>query len=361
MTRNWLWIAGLWSALAIANATQTVVGMMAQGMQHDWPALFGTVALTFLPWTLATPVVVRVTHRYPPVAASGLRGAGWHLLVCTAIAVVYGFWSAWLQILLKPLGPGTIYTPLPQFAFSMLLGYLHLNVITYAAILAVVSTLKSRQRLAQREMEASRLSAQLSLARLEAFRRQLAPHFLFNALNGISGLVRCGSNEQAVSMIAGFSEFLRYLLRDGDRQEIPLAEEIECLGQYVAIQRMRFADRLKFETKIPADLQAVQVPALLLQPVVENAIEHGIGKRAAGGTISVTATRSRTAVTICVYNDGPELSPHWGSATGIGIRNTQARLKSLFGEDGTFELRNCDWNGGAGVEAIVTLPCAAPA
>jgi two-component sensor histidine kinase len=356
MRRDWVWIAGIWSAIAIANATQTVFGMMAQGMQHYWFLLFGMVALTSLPWALATPLIVDKAHQHPPVASSGLRGLAIHFTIFIAVSLIYALWCAWIQNVMQPWGPGATYGPTLPLAWAIFFSYLHMNLITYAAILAIVYTLASRQRIALNEMETSRLNAELSLARLESFRRQLAPHFLFNALNGISGLVRSGSNEQAVGMIAGFSEFLRNLLRHSDRQQIPLAEELECLNQYVEIQRMRFADRLKFETEIPLDLRTIQIPTLLLQPVVENAIEHGIGKRAGGGVISVTATRSTDAVTICVYNDGPALPLHWDSASGIGVRNTQARLKSLFGDAGSFHLRN--GRGRCGVEAIVTLPCA---
>jgi hypothetical protein len=357
MTRNWLGILGIWSAIAIANATQTVFGMMAQGMQHYWFLLFGMIALTSVPWALATPSIIKLAERYPPVAAAGLRGFGYHLALFTTVSVAYCLWSAWLQTTMQPWGPGWTYQPALELAWTMFFTYLHINVITYVAIISIVYTLASRRRIALHEMEASHLNAELSLARLESFRRQLAPHFLFNALNGISGLVRSGDNERAVGMIAGFSEFLRNLLRHSDRQQIPLAEELECLNRYVEIQRMRFADTLKFETEIPPDLRTVQIPTLLLQPVVENAIEHGIGKRSGGGMISVTATRSSEAVTICVYNDGPSLPPHWNSASGIGVRNTQARLKNLFGEAGSFQLRN--GLGRSGVEAIVTLPCPA--
>lgn len=357
MRREWLWVAGIWSAIAIGNATQTVFGMMAQGMQHYWFLLFGMVALTSLPWALATPLIMERTRRHPPVWSSGWRGLGIHLALFTAVSVIYSIWCAWLQVTMQPWGPGYTYRPAPDLAWAMFFTYLHTNLITYVAILLIVYTLDSRQRLAQRETEAARLNAELSMARLESFRRQLAPHFLFNALNGISGLVRSGDNHQAVGMIAGFSEFLRNLLRHSGRQQIPLAEELECLNRYVEIQRMRFADRLKFETEIPPELRTLPIPTLLLQPVVENAIEHGIGKRPGGGVISVTATRSMDAVTICVYNDGPALPAHWDSASGIGVRNTQARLKNLFGDAGSFHLRN--GRGRSGVEAIVTLPCPA--
>lgn len=356
MKRSWLGIAAIWSAIGIANGTQTVFSMMAQGMQHYWFLLFGMVALASVPWALATPLIARETKRNPPVLSSGLHGPGVHLAIFTAVSVIYALWVAWLQNTMQPWGPGAKYGPTLPLAWDVFFAYMHMNLITYAAIVAIVYTLESRQRIALHEIEASRLNAELSQERLESFRRQLAPHFLFNALNGISGLVRSGHNEQAVGMIAGFSEFLRNLLRHSDRQQIPLAEELECLSRYVEIQRMRFADRLKFETEVPADLRTIQIPTLLLQPVVENAIEHGIGKRAGGGVISVTATRSEDAVTICVYNDGPALPPHWDSASGIGVRNTQARLRTMFGDAGSFQLRN--GFGRSGVEAIVTLPCA---
>ena len=142
--------------------------------------------------------------------------------------------------------------------------------------------------------ETARLNEELSKAQLAALRRQMEPHFMFNTLNSIAGLVRDHRNDAAVSMIVGLSEFLRRASEDSHRSQVTLAEEVEYLQRYVDIQKVRFGERLRVSVDIPADLLDAQVPNLLLQPLVENAIKHGVAKRVVGGNVRVTA-RAGTA------------------------------------------------------------------
>jgi LytS/YehU family sensor histidine kinase len=332
--------------------------MRADSMHHNWLVVFGYYQLLWLVWTASTSLVLRMAERYPPAWPPQVKGTLAHAALCTSLAAAYSAWAAFLLIVLAPFAPFRI--PGRSFfsvAASLFYTNSYANVMAYVAIVAVAHALASRQRLAERERDAARLSALLSQAQLEALRRQLEPHFLFNALNGISGLVRTGHNDRAVQMISGLSAFLRDLLRASDAQQTSLAEEMERLNQYVELQRMRFPDRLRFEIDVPGELRGLSVPALLLQPVVENAIEHGIGRRREPGAISIRAGRSLSVVTMTVYNDGPSLAPGWEeTATGIGIRNTRARLKHLYGEAATLELRN----RASGVEAVIQFPAPAP-
>jgi two-component system LytT family sensor kinase len=156
-------------------------------------------------------------------------------------------------------------------------------------------------------------------------------------------------------MIAGLSDFLRRVLQNpgqsGSSQQVPLAEELEFAQRYLDIQKVRFADRLSLSVDVPADLLNAQVPSLILQPMVENAIKHGIAKRAQGGEVRIAADRSNGRLTLRVYNDGPGLTPE--PAPGIGIANTRARLTSLYGSDFDLSLRN---QPPAGVEASLSVP-----
>ncbi len=163
-------------------------------------------------------------------------------------------------------------------------------------------------------------------------------------------------------MIAALSDFLRRTLQnsgqDGSgRQQVPLAEELEFAQQYLDIQKVRFADRLSLSVDVPPDLLNAQVPSLILQPMVENAIKHGIAKRAQGGEVRIAAARSNGMLTLRVYNDGPSLPPRQGTA-GIGITNTRTRLAGLYGNN--FELRLAN-HPPAGVEASVSVPFTAAA
>jgi two-component system, LytTR family, sensor kinase len=255
-----------------------------------------------------------------------------------------------LESLANSQGPGTFRQLWPYKFYNGLLS----SVLLYAFIIAISYVLDSKERLAKQQTEAARLNEQLSREQLNALRRQIEPHFLFNALNAISGLVRENENDAAVSMIAGLSDFFRRVLKDSNRQHVPLGEEMEFLQDYLDIQKARFADRLQVCVDVPRDLFLAQVPSLILQPMVENAVKHGIAKRVQGGAIRISAVRCQGRLTLSVYNDGPRL-PIDGEKirTGIGISNMRTRLHTLYGDAFDFTLRNQDPGG---VEVSVSVP-----
>jgi LytS/YehU family sensor histidine kinase len=232
-------------------------------------------------------------------------------------------------------------------------GALVSSVVLYTGLLVVAASIESRERLTFVQTETARVNELLSKARLEALRCQIEPHFLFNTLGGVSGLVREGRNDDAVQMIAGLGALFRRLLDDDARQHVPLADEMEFARAYLDLQKMRFADRLRLRFDVPREYDRAQVPSLILQPLVENAVKHGIAKRAAGGTIAITASRSDGMLSLCIQNDGPPLPAGYETAlAGIGLSNVRARLRSLYGD--ACDLRLC--NAGAGVEVLLSLP-----
>ena len=205
-----VWIALIWLCLGVVSGTQVVVGMRAVGMQHNWTALFFVCAVSWFVWACATPFILWLGRRFPwrfwPV----------HLCACLLIAVADACWNGALSYYLNPLA---LTGQLPSWSYltiSALWGRLHVGLIVYAAILTADYALASVKRLAMREAEAARLTAELSRAQLDALRRQMEPHFLFNTLNGIAGLVREHKNGPAVEMIAGLSDLLRRVLEGAD-------------------------------------------------------------------------------------------------------------------------------------------------
>jgi uncharacterized membrane-anchored protein YhcB (DUF1043 family) len=351
---QWLWIGFIWLALGLFDATQTVFVMRSEGMHHAWVKLFITMVVAWIPWALATPLVLRLGRRFPPVKLLPLSTWLVHVLSAVVIGLAFSGWMTCLEWMMNPYA-----VPVPRSAFLSIWidrfnnGILA-DLLLYGTILIVNSVLESRERLAQQQTETARLNEQLTKVQLRALRQQIEPHFLFNTLNAVSGLVREGRNDAAVSMIAGLSDFLRRVLEESSRQQVPLQEEMEFTQTYLDIQRVRFADRLQLSVDVPAELYAAQVPSLILQPMVENAVKHGIAKRAHGGSIHIAATRRNGTLTLRVRNDGPSLPPDWESATtGIGIANVRTRLQSLYGEGFTLDLRNQD---AGGVEASVSLP-----
>ena len=349
---RWLWIVAIWCAGGFVDASQTVLMMRAEGGHHPWLPLFLTEFATWLPWALATPPISGLARRRPIIRGTTASTAGMHLATFAAVSLVAAAWSAMLEMLFNPWDHQleSYFTVWRSLLLNQTLIYL----IVYALILTITFVMDSRENMALQQTETARLNEQLSRAQLAALRRQMEPHFMFNALNSIAGLVRDQRNDAAVSMIVGLSEFLRRASEDSHRSQVTLAEEVEYLQRYLDIQKVRFGDRLQVSVDIPSELLQAPVPNLLLQPLVENAIKHGIATRIAGGAVRVAGARRDGKLCLSVYNDGPSL-PADGRATdtGIGLGNLRTRLRILHGSESDFSLRNC---GTGGVEVMVTLP-----
>lgn len=339
LTRWWLWSLAIWLVFGILDGTQAVVGMRTMGMDHPWGRLFAFYAFSWALWAAVSPLVFLLAKRYPPPDH-------WlvHVVSYLGIGLFNGIWIVWLEFALEPMGHHFAQKlTLVNGALSFFYSRFHLDLIAYVGVLVLAHTLESRRTLAQRD-------EQLSKARLDALRRQLEPHFLFNTLNGIAGLVRGGKSDAAVRMIAGLSDLLRRVIEGPAGTETSLAEEIEFLNKYLEIQQMRFGSRLRFEIAVPEELAAARVPSMILQPVVENAIEHGVGLRMDGGLVTIAALRVNGSLKMSVENDGPTLGDF---SEGVGIANTRLRLHSLYGNRAGFSLRN---SRPGKVEAMVSVP-----
>jgi len=351
---GWLTIACIWFGIGLLDATRTVLSMRAEGMHHAWTRLFITLLLSWLPWAVATPYLTRLGRQYP---LTGFRPSfAWiiHLTACTGIGLIASAWNASFEWLLNPWAV----SPDPNSFFPLLLSSFNHGLVSflilYAAILAFSYLLDSSQSLAQQQIEAAQLNEQLCKAQLNALQRQIEPHFLFNSLNAIAGLIREHHSDAALDMIVGLSEFLREVVRDSSKQQVPLAEEMQFVQKYLDIQKMRFAERLQVSIVVPKELFPAQVPRLILQPMVENAFKHGIAKRVQGGGIRIAAFHSRDTLTLSVYNDGPKLPPDSRPATeGVGLSNLRTRLKNLYGDAFELSLRNQEPGG---VEVSVSMP-----
>jgi two-component system LytT family sensor kinase len=351
-TTGWRWIVAIWFAGGLFDACQTVLIMRAEGRQGPWLPLFATELALWLPWALATPLVVSLARRYPIVRRMSGRAFAVHLVTFAALSVASEAWSAWLQVLFNPWGNRRWPTFVDTFNTSLTFQAVTF-LIAYALILTVTYLADARESIARQAIETARLNEKLSEAQLAALRRQIEPHFVYNTLNSISGLIRDRRNDAAVSMIVGLSEFLRRTSEDSHRAQVALAEEVEYVQRYLELQKMRFAERLQVSVDIPTELLRAQVPNLLLQPLVENAIKHGIARRVAGGTVRVSGVRSNGTLYLSVYNDGAGSLPDWpASPTGVGIGNLRTRLQILYGDQSGLELRGA----GGGVEVVVTLP-----
>lgn len=350
---SWRWIVVVWLSFGMLDATQTVLTMHAEGMVHPWPKLFFSCVLDWVPWALFTAPILRLGRLYPFLQWRSAKTWLIHFSACAVIDVSCAAWFGAIQFFLNPYGKAGP----PKPYHSLWMTYASQEILTtfilYGAILAIQSVFESRARLASQQAETARLNEQLSKAQLDAVRRQIEPHFLFNTLNSVSALIRERRNDAAVMMIAGLSDFLRRLLADPTRQQVPLAEEMEFAQKYLDIQKVRFVDRLQLAVDVPSDLLVAQVPTLILQLMVENAIKHGIAKRAQGGLVRISAARNNGTLTLSVYNDGPSLPPTHIAPSGIGLSNMRTRLEGLYGNAFVLNMRN---QQPGGVEVSVSVP-----
>jgi two-component system LytT family sensor kinase len=351
---HWLGIAAIWCAGGLFDASQTLLAMRAEGTHHVGLLLFGAEFVSWLPWVLATPLVIRLARRHPVIRLTTAATAAVHLAAFAVISLIAAAWSALLQMLFNPWDHPQPPGPFIDVWRTLLLYQVLTFLLVYVLILAITYVVDSRESSARQRTETARLNEELSRAQLAALRRQVEPHFMFNTLNSIAGLVRDQKSDAAVSMIVGLSEFLRRASENSHRPQVTLAEEVEYLQRYLDIQKARFAERIHVSVDIPAELLQAQVPNLLLQPLVENAIKHGIAKRIAGGAIRVAGARRNGNLCLSVYNDGPSLPADWPATHGgIGLGNLRTRLKILHRSEFELQLRNAD---AGGVEVSVTLP-----
>jgi LytS/YehU family sensor histidine kinase len=217
-----------------------------------------------------------------------------------------------------------------------------LELILYCLVLGSAVAIDYYQR-------TTRLEASLADARLHALELQLQPHFLFNTMNAISSLVRNHRNDEAVTMIAGLSELLRYTLDHAGQQHVALEDELAILRRYLEIQHSRFPDRMSFAIDLAPEVRRAAIPTLLLQPLAENAVRHGIARSTTPGVVEIRAFRSDGKLLVEVFNSGVLGR---SSSNGIGVRNTQDRLRHLYGDQARFDLRSAE----GGVRASLSIP-----
>ena len=363
--RGRLAVFGAWTFFGLVESGNAYVNQRLVGRDRGvWSALVGNMPWWYL-WALLTPAVLWVCRRLRPDRFGAARLVLAHLAAGLAFSVVHLVVEG--HVFYRTHGHWVHPSVTVQIR-TLFLNYLLLDLLTYAAIAGTYYTLDYFRRYREEELAAAelrtravRLEAQMAEARLSALRMELNPHFLFNALNAVSGLVRRADNAAAVEMIGRLGGLLRVALRGDTRHEIPLREELEYLGQYLEIERVRFHDRLAVSTDVEPGLEGALVPALILQPLVENAIRHGIAPVPGPGRVTLRARGADDGrMRLEVENTGREMPPGALERPGVGIRNTLARLDALYTGDASLRLENLP---AGGVRATLDLPVrfAAPA
>ncbi|MEX2608343.1 MAG: histidine kinase [Gemmatimonadota bacterium] len=350
-------LRGQWAvALLLWSVPALLFTVPALGRGEPLGTVLLTESMPWLYWALVTPLVLAQARRHPIEAPRRRRA----LLVHAATGALAGVLFATVNVIFfRMLGaptaePGAAGTGFLRMWAEAALVWTPMGLIFYAAIASVGFALAYQQRLAERDLHAARLEAQLGEARLQALRNQLDPHFLFNTLNTVAMHVRADDKETSVGLLARLSELLRHMLEEERAAEVPLRTEMQYVKRYLEIEGARFGDRLTTRVRVPESVLDAHVPNLLLQPLVENAIRHGIAAHPAAGTLVLWADRRGDRLHIEVLNDGAALADDFSLDTtrGVGIRNTRARLTHLYNGGATFRLEN----RGGGVAAVVELP-----
>ena len=317
-------------------------------------------------YALLLPVVGWMVDRYPFVRGRIARRAMLHGLAATVIAIAHstGVGLVYRTFHIYP-RQDTIFEAISRLT----LAFFGLNVAVYGALAGVFHAIRYHREVREHDRLAASLRARLVEARLDHLRAQLNPHFLFKTLNAVSTLALTGEREPVVATLSSLSTLLRVAFDRSLPQEIPLARELEILDQYLAVQRVRFGDRLTVVTTIADDAREAQLPSMMLQPLVENALHHGLERRPGPGRVTISARRAGTTLEVRVEDTGPGLAPAAnGLREGIGLANTRARLVELYGDAQSLTIANAE-GGGACVEVVIPYrsaddvepPAAAPA
>lgn len=346
------------SVLGIIASWQHHATMVYEGGDSSAGHALGMGMPFWYLWALLTPVVFWFARKVP---LEGRRWP-WRALAHAGFAVVISLVHAALEIGFRSLALFHAHTTVLRVTRSSLVQAFYslgTDLLLYSFILGTWYMFSLYRKLKEREVTASRLEAQLTQARLAALRSQLQPHFFFNAMNTIAMLVRAQENALAIRTVAGMSDLLRHVLQEDPPSLVTLREELVFVERYLEIERIRFGDRMHSSIHTGPDTLDVMVPNLFLQPLVENAVRHGVGRRAEASLVEVRATRQNGKLTITVRDDGPGPSSTAISSAGvgIGIRNTRERLHELYGDRFTFELRDA---AGGGAQVTIELPAEMP-
>lgn len=350
---KWLIIFAIWTLFGFFFTSQFALqNQLSESPVPFWRILSWQLFSGYT-WFLITPLILWLGRKF------SFEKGGWKTSLPVHIAASFVIAFSQLAIdafVLPQLGylrryqPATFWDTYKIF----LLVNLHFSVAIYWAVLSIYQAVRYYRKYRERELQTSKLEARLAQSRLQVLKMQLHPHFLFNTLNAISELIY-KDRESAERMIGDLSDLLRMSFENLEVQEISLKQELEFLKKYLEIEQMRFQDRLIVEMKISPETLDASVPNMILQPLVENAIKHGIAPRSTGGTIQIGALRNNGTLELSVSDNG--IGVPFGDLEnlpeGVGLSNTRRRLKHLYGDGHKFALTTAEKSG---LQVNLTIP-----
>jgi len=347
---RWALISACWAFIAVFYTTQAGLQAVSAGAPFAWGRVLRAELVYGALWVALTFAVLRIDARFPLDAKPWRKAFLVHLLASILLSAVQ---PLALVGLMRLLGWGrNPLEPLRELSRMAVIGYFHVNLTFYWGILGVRYIVRNYQKYRERELRAAHLEARLAQSQLQVLKMQLHPHFLFNTLNTISVLM-AEDPEAANRTLVRLSDLLRMALDSVGAQEAPLKQEMDFLQGYLDIERTRFHDRLAVRVEVEPGAWDAQVPTFLLQPLVENAIRHGISPHARKGVVEISARRQEDMLLLEVRDNGNGVAPGGQAGGGMGLATTRARLQQLYGAAHRFEIGNAP-EGGARVR--VALP-----
>lgn len=353
--KRWAIIFAAWTVIALFFAGQLYYSNLLSERPLTWREAASQQFIYPYLWAFGTVLVLWLADRFPVEGKLWRRNVPIHLLFATAfVFVISGLFQIIYFFLMS--SPGKQYDPAQTLRWIIYNSSENYGI--YGLLVLLNQVFRYYRRYREGELRSSRLQTQLTRAQLEALKMQLHPHFLFNTLHSISALLH-RDPDAADRMIARLGDFLRLTLENSGAQEVSLQKELEFLTCYLEIERVRFQDRLTTSVEVePAALDA-PVPNLILQPIVENALRHGIAQTRGPGRVEISAKRENGSLRIRVRDNGPGLAaitrPDDGLKEGLGLSNTRARLEQLYGAAHRFELENAP---GGGLLVTLEIPAA---
>ena len=352
VARRFWTIFALWSVYGVFNTIVVHTRSLLYGKPMSWTecALY-EISYVWI-WAAVTPLVLLLSRRFPLGPSHARRNAAVHIVGAFLCAILTK--SVWDFTALPFVAPSMVPVDFETFQKSILRA-LDFSVLHYLIVLICHHAVEYYSKYENGRLRASQLEARLATAQLQALKMQLHPHFLFNTLNSISELVH-SDPARAESMIVRLSDFLRLTLDHVGTPEVPVGEEIDFLRRYLEIEKLRFEERLSVEWDIDPATLHVRVPNLILQPIVENALKHGISRNSGHGILRISCQRENGRLAMKIFDNGPgPQRPPTSEPVreGVGLNNTRSRLERVYGGDHHISLRRV---AGGGFEVAIRVP-----
>lgn len=338
---KWALIFACWTYLALLfSGPQMIQAIRLHRTSAGWDSVVGELLFSYI-WFALTPLAIWLSRTFRISGRQQFKRLAFHFV---ASEIFLLFQVLLFTVASIPFGWYSQITPFWNRYFLLILTFTPSDVLFYWGVIVIEHALDYYRKLQDRELRASQLEAQLAQSQLQVLKMQLHPHFLFNTLNAISALIR-ESPDEADEMVSRLGDLLRMTLETAGLQEVPFKKELEFLKHYLDIEQTRFQDRLKVEMAIEPETLDGLVPSMILQPLVENSVRHGVAPRPEGGCIKIKAWRDDSLLRLEVEDDGPGLSGHTPLKERVGLTNTRARVSNLYGDGHGLSLRHAAAGG----------------